>query len=158
MEQSDRYPARERADRVRLFVYACQLPLARLARDVDDIAQFAGDAGSLSPHAQLVREDPPLAAASAAVVGALVQVWGEDLFRSADGQHLMAMLASLGPIDTAEFLLPGANLIPSGSAQRTETDVALRAVLAAHPAAFLGAARALLGRFTLRPLDDGSGA
>ncbi|MBN3739048.1 MULTISPECIES: hypothetical protein [Burkholderia] len=148
MEQSDRYPARERADRVRIFVYACQLPLARLARD----------AGSLSPHAQLVREDPPFTAASAAVVDALMQVWGKDLFRSAYGQHLMAMLASLGPIDTAEFLLRGANPILSGSAQMIETDVALRAVLAAHPAAFLGAARALLGRFTFRPLDDGSGA
>ncbi|WP_321944878.1 hypothetical protein [Burkholderia cenocepacia] len=158
MEQPDRCPARERADRVRLFVYACQLPLARLARDVDDIARFANDAGSMSPHVQLVRDDPPLTAASAAVVDALVRVWGEDLFRSADGQRLMAMLASLGPLDTAEFVLRGAHPILNGSAQMAKTDVALRAVLAAHPAAFLGAARALLGRFTLRPLDDESGA
>lgn len=158
MSHQDRAAARERADRVRAFIYACALPLERLARDVDDVARFTDDASPLSPQLRLVRENPSLTAASAAVVDAVVHIWGDDLFRDTHGQRLMTMMAALGPVDAADCLLRGLDPVLSGAARMAGTEAALRTVLAQHPDAFLGAARTLLSRFTLRPLDDASEA
>ncbi|MGU7773761.1 hypothetical protein ACV229_26705 [Burkholderia sp. MR1-5-21] len=151
MDHLDSTAARELAERVRIVIYAAKLPLERLARDVDKLDRFSDKSSPLSPQMRLICANPSFTPASAAVIDAVVAVWGTTLFGQATGRLMVALLSANGPIGTAEIIV---RRVETGQAQQPrliETAAALRAVFDAFPDVFLAEARALLSGFTRPP-------
>ncbi|KVK87726.1 hypothetical protein WJ47_12945 [Burkholderia ubonensis] len=142
---------------MRIFTYAAKLPLARLDRDVDRLERFADGSSLLSPQMRLICENPPFSPASAALVDAIVGIWGNTLFERETGRLLVALLSANGPIGAADIIVQRVETGQSPSPRVIETAAAVRAVYDAYPEVFLADARALLTRFGSRPVPDGGG-
>jgi|ERR1700754_52226 hypothetical protein len=129
------------AERAKRFIYLTNLPISRLARDVDDIARFEAP-GPLTPHMRLIVADAPLTPASADILDAMARVWGDRLFAEPN-QLLLESMALLGPIAAAEaFLVLSGELTLEADLRATEE--AFASVFVRHPDVFLADTRKLL--------------
>jgi hypothetical protein len=143
------------AERLKMFIFTFDRPVARLARDVDDAVGFEGS-GPLTPQLRLVMASPPLRPPAAAIVESTVRVWGRSLFETKSGRLMARILAILGPVGAVEKVLTTIDdRIGRLPLRLLETGDAYRAVVARYPDAWLAEARGLLARF--RRADDATG-
>ncbi|WP_156773833.1 hypothetical protein [Paraburkholderia tropica] len=85
-------------ERVRLFLYAIDLPVQRLNEDIEDIGRFLDASGS--SHIRLLKVMPQLLPASAEIVRAVIRIYGERLFTES-GAAVLRALVKVGPLPFA---------------------------------------------------------
>jgi hypothetical protein len=132
------------AERAKLYIYAADRPIRRLARDVDAIGRFEGQ-GVLAAQLRLMFASPPLSPASAGILDAAVAICGERLFID-PYILLLDSMALVGPIAAAEaFVLLIAELDVTGEIQDFAS--AFIKIFELYPDTFLADAQKVLAKY-----------
>ncbi|MFC5427965.1 hypothetical protein ACFPTO_03945 [Paraburkholderia denitrificans] len=97
-------------ERIRLLLFAADLPVQRLENDIDGIGRFTAP-DVRSPHLRLIEAMPPLTPAAEAIVRAMIRTYGVELFGRGSANSGLRALIKAGPVrfgQTALMLGPDA--------------------------------------------------